>query len=73
MVVEMIIEKINRRSITLEKVLSTICFLAGIAFMIAAVMGLWRHFFTMGLCFSIGIMISDEAGPKENKKRHKDR
>ena len=72
MVVEMIMEKINRRSITLEKVLSTICFLAGTAFMIAAVMGLWRHFFTMGLCFSIGIMISDGKEPEVNKKRHKD-
>ena len=72
MVVEMIIEKINRRSITLEKVLSTICFLAGTAFLIAAVMGLWRHFFTMGLCFSIGIMISDGKEPEVNKKRHKD-
>lgn len=69
----MIIEKINRRSVTLEKVLSTICFLAGTAFMIAALMGLWRHFFTMGLCFSIGIMISDGKEPEVNKKRHKDR
>lgn len=68
----MIIEKINARGITLEKVLSAICFLAGIAFMIAAFMGMWRHFFTMGLCFSIGVMISDDGKPNENKKRHKD-
>ena len=69
----MIIEKINKRSITLEKVLSTICFLAGMAFMIAAVMGLWRHFFTMGLSFAIGIMIADTDESAKNEKRHKDR
>ena len=60
MVVEMIIEKINRRSITLEKVLSTICFLAGTAFMIAAVMGLWRHFFTMTICYATAVLVSEE-------------
>lgn len=73
MVVEMIIEKINSKGITLEKVFSTICFLAGLAFMIAAIMGLWRHFFTMGLCFCIGVMISDEEKPKEKNKRRDNR
>lgn len=46
-------------TLTLEKVLSAICFLAGIAFLIAALMGAWRYYLTMGLCFAIGYMISD--------------
>lgn len=57
--------------LTLEMVLSAICFLAGIAFLVAALMGTWRHFVTMGLCFAIGIMITDD-GPdgKSKQKRH---
>lgn len=66
-----ILDKVG--TLTLEKVLSTICFLVGIAFLIAALLGLWRHFFTMGLSFAIGIMIADSDGSAENEKRHKDR
>lgn len=46
-------------TLTLEKILSAVCFLAGIAFLIAALMGTWRYFLTMGLCFVIGWMIKD--------------
>lgn len=62
-------------SLSLEKVFSTICFLAGMAFFIAAILGLWRHFFTMGLCFAVGIMISeDQPKPAYNKKkRHEEK
>lgn len=58
--------------VTLEKVLSLICFLAGIAFLIAALSGLWRHYITMGLCFAIGVMIADELPDEDEqkKKRH---
>ena len=47
-------------NLTLEKVLSAICFLAAMAFLVAALFGIWRHLFTMGLCVAIGVMISDE-------------
>lgn len=57
-------------SLTLEKVFSTICYLAGIAFLIAALHGQWRHFITMGLCFAIGIMIADSDESEPKKKRH---
>ena len=66
-----ILDKVG--TLTLEKVLSTICFLVGIAFLIAALLGLWRHFFTMGLSFAIGIMIADSDKSFQNEKRHKDR
>ena len=56
--------------ITREKVLSLICFLAGVAFLIVAIMGTWRYYITMGLCFAIGVMISDELPEEEKKERH---
>jgi len=56
--------------ITLEKVLSLICFLAGITFLIVALMGTWRYYITMGLCFAIGVMISDEL-PEEDEKKER--
>ena len=64
----------NKRNIhlTLENVLSTICYLIGIVFLLAALLGLWRHFFTMGLCFAVGIMISDKESDdnQAKEKRH---
>ena len=67
---------INNRPvrITLEKVLAAICFLSGIACLIVALLGLWRHFFTMGLCFAVGVMISDEGHlADKKKKRHEEK
>jgi len=61
------------RTVTLETILAAICFLAGLAFLVAAILGLWRHFFTMGLCFAIGVMISDNPSRHSvKKKRHKE-
>lgn len=57
-------------NLTLEKVLSAICFLAALAFLVAALFGIWRHLFTMGLCVAIGVMISDEESSEEQEKRH---
>lgn len=56
--------------ITLEKILSLICFLVGVAFLIVALMGTWRYYITMGLCFAIGLMISDEL-PEEDEKKER--
>ena len=59
------------KNLSLEKVFSAICFIAGLAFFIVAVFGLWRHFFTMGLCIAVGVMISDEEPSADiDKKRH---
>jgi len=64
--------KNNPFRLTLEKVLASICFLAGIAFLIVALLGMWRHYIMMGLCFAVGVMISDESDDdEEEKKRHK--
>ena len=74
-VVEMVIRTQKKtRVLTLEKIFSTICFIAGVAFLIAALFGLWRHFFTMGLCFAVGVMISeDHHKPELSKKRHEEK
>ena len=66
------VNHIDKKQVTMEKVLSTICFIAGAIFLVAALCGMWRHFFTMGLCFAVGIMIADESRRDENKKRHED-
>ena len=59
------------KNLSLEKVFSAICFIAGLAFFIVAVFGLWRHFFTVGLCIAVGVMISDEGSSTDlDKKRH---
>lgn len=67
----MIYTKKRAIHLTLEMVFATICFLAGLAFLVAALLGLWRHFFTMGLCFAVGIMMTDDADESQaKKKRH---
>ena len=59
------------RTLSLEKIFSIICFIAGSAFLVIAILGLWRHFFTMGLCFAVGIMMSDDKPSSDiTKKRH---
>ncbi len=58
-------------NLTLERVLSTICFVVGIAFLIAVLMGTWRYLFTMTISFAVGIMISDsDSGSDKKSKRH---
>ena len=67
----MIYTKKRAIRLTLEMVFARICFLAGLAFVVAALLGLWRHFFTMGLCFAVGIMMTDDADESQaKKKRH---
>ena len=57
--------------LTVEKVLSAICFLTAAAFFVAAILGVWRYFFTMGLSIAIGIMISDDPDAPKKIKSHK--
>ena len=38
--------------------------------LIVALMGTWRYYITMGLCFAIGVMISDEL-PEEDEKKER--
>lgn len=65
-------DHIDKTQMTMEKVLSIICFVAGALFLVAALCGMWRHFFTMGLCIAIGIMIAEDDDRKQKEKRHED-
>lgn len=64
------VSSLLKSGLTMEKVLSCICFLAGLVFLTAALLGAWRHFFTMGICIAVGVMISDEDVPEQNGRRH---
>lgn len=59
-----------RKSLTVERVLSAFCFLAGFVFLVVALLGVWRHFFTMSLCVTVGVMISDVSGTPKKNRRH---
>lgn len=59
-----------RKALTMEKVLSAFCFLAGLVFLVVALLGVWRHFFTMSLCVCVGVMISDVSGSAKKNRRH---
>ena len=56
--------------LTLEKVLSSICFLTAAAFLVAALFGVWRYLFTMGLSIAIGVMISTDHDSDKKEERH---
>lgn len=58
-----------KKSMTVEKVLSSICFVAGLVFLVVAIFGVWRHFFTMSLCVAVGVMISDNPMDSVKEKR----
>ncbi len=42
-----------------EKICSIACYVLGLVFFIIAVCGNWPHFITMGMCFSTGILASE--------------
>ena len=48
----------------MEKTIAFICFLAGTAFLVAAIFIAWRYFFTMGICYAAGILVNEDAHSK---------
>lgn len=52
---------------SMEKICSMICLLVGTVFLVMALFGAWRYFFTMGLCYAVAVMVYDD------NKEHKDR
>ena len=45
----------------MEKICSIACFIVGAFFLIVALLGTWRHLFTMSVCVAVGLLA------KENK------
>ena len=44
----------------MEKVCTTLCIIAGTVFLVIALLGLWRHFFTMTICYAAAVLVSEE-------------
>ena len=44
----------------MERACSIICFVAGTVFLVLAILGLWRHLFTMSICYAAGIMAKED-------------
>lgn len=49
----------------IEKACSLFCYAAGTVFLILALCGAWRHFFTMSICFTTGLMIAEDKHPSK--------
>ncbi len=45
----------------LEKILSIVCYVAGVTFLIIALLGSWQYLFTTSLCFATGFLVSEDA------------
>ncbi len=45
----------------LGKIISIVCYVAGLAFLITALLGSWQNIFTTGLCFATGFLIYEDA------------
>jgi len=43
------------------RLISILCYVAGTIFLLAAIFGAWRYFFTMGICYAAGLLVSEDA------------
>jgi len=48
----------------MEKICSVACFCLGTVFLAIALLGLWRHFFTVGVCYAVGILVKEDKSVK---------
>lgn len=62
----------DKKPMTLEKVCSLLCFLAGAVFLVIAIFGPWRYFFLMGVCTIVGVMIYEEPESADTKKKRRE-
>lgn len=44
----------------MEKICSIVCYAIGVVFFIIALLGAWRHLFTVGACIAVGLLASEE-------------
>ena len=44
----------------MEKICSIACYAIGVVFFIIALLGAWRHLFTVGACIAVGLLASEE-------------
>lgn len=67
-----ILNYLKNHPVTLEKVLSSLCFLFAALFLVVSIFGIWRHFLTAGLCVAVGVMIYEEKPDELNKKMRRE-
>ena len=46
----------------MEKICSIACFIVGAVFLIIALLGAWRHLFTMSVCVAVGLLAKEDKG-----------
>lgn len=63
---------LKNHPVTLEKVLSSLCFLFAALFLVVSIFGIWRHFITTSLCVAVGVMIYEEKPDELNKKMRRE-
>ena len=44
----------------MERICSVACFVAGVVFLVVALLGAWRHLLTMSFCFAVGLLAKEE-------------
>lgn len=52
---------------SMERICSIILFAVGTIFLLMALFGAWRYFFTMGVCYAAGLLFR-EVGEENEKK-----
>jgi len=67
-----VVRQSGKKPLTLEKICSLLCFLAGAVFLVMALFGSWRYFFLMGVCTVVGVMIYEDPKPVDTKKKRRD-
>ena len=59
----------SMKGFSLETWLMIFCIITGVLFLIAALAGAWRYYFSAAICFSSAVMVSEDKKPKPKMKR----
>ena len=62
---------IHIKESSMERICSVILFAVGTVFLLMALFGAWRYFFTMGVCYAAGLLFREVGEENKNKDGHK--
>ena len=54
---------------SMERICSIILFAVGTVFLLMALFGAWRYFFTMGICYAAGILFREVGDENEDGRK----
>lgn len=57
---------IHIKESSMERICSVILFAVGTVFLLMALFGAWRYFFTMGVCYAAGFLFREVDEEKED-------